>query len=101
MEAELARTERNLAARVAARTAALRRTNEQFYNEILERRKAERALRSAERKYRGFFEHAVEGAYQSTAAGQYLSVNPALARLYGYANPAEMMATIANIARDL
>jgi PAS domain S-box-containing protein len=101
LEAELNRTQRNLAARVAARTAALRRTNEQYYNEILERRKAERALRAAERKYRGFFENAVEGAYQSTAEGQYLSVNPALARLYGYASPAEMMSTIGNIARDI
>jgi PAS domain S-box-containing protein len=90
-----------MSARVAARTAALRRTNEQFYNEILERRKVERALRATERKYRGFFENAVEGAYQSTAEGQYLSVNPALARLYGYASPAEMMSTIGNIARDI
>src|SRR5208337_2759203 len=76
METEMARTQKGLAARVAARTADLRKTNEQLYNEILERRKAERALRLAERKYRGFFENAVEGAYQSTAEGQYLSVNP-------------------------
>jgi two-component system cell cycle sensor histidine kinase/response regulator CckA len=101
LEAELTRTERSLAARVAARTAALRRTNEQLYNEILERRKVERTLRVTERKYRGFFENSVEGAYQSTAEGQYLSVNPALARLYGYDSPADMMATIGNIARDI
>jgi PAS domain S-box-containing protein len=101
LEAELTRTQRSLAARVAARTAALRRTNEQLYNEILERRKAERSLRITERKYRGFFENSVEGAYQSTAEGQYLSVNPALARLYGYDSPADMMSTIGNIARDI
>jgi two-component system cell cycle sensor histidine kinase/response regulator CckA len=101
MEAELTRTQRSLAARVAARTAALRKTNEQLYSEILERRKAERSLRAAERKYRRFFENSVEGAYQSTAEGQYLSVNPALARLYGYDSPADMMSTIANIARDV
>jgi PAS domain S-box-containing protein len=101
LEAELTRTQRGMAARVAARTAALRRTNEQLYNEILERRKVERTLRITERKYRGFFEHSVEGAYQSTAEGQYLSVNPALARLYGYDSPADMMSTISNIARDI
>lgn len=101
LEAELTRTQRGLAARVAARTAALRRTNEQLYNEILERRKVERTLRVTERKYRGFFENSVEGAYQSTAEGQYLSVNPALARLYGYDSPADMMSTIGNIARDI
>ncbi len=93
--------QRSLAARVAARTAALRQTNERLYNEILERRKAERALRAMERKYRGFFEHSIEGAYQSTSEGQYLNVNPALARLYGYATAAEMMAAVGNIARDV
>jgi two-component system cell cycle sensor histidine kinase/response regulator CckA len=101
LEAELTRMQRNFAVRVAARTAALRKTNEQLYNEILERKKAERALRATERKYRGFFDHSVEGAYQSTAEGQYLSVNPALARLYGYASVAEMMAAVGNIARDI
>ncbi|HVW20330.1 MAG TPA: ATP-binding protein [Opitutaceae bacterium] len=101
LESELVRTQRNLAARVAARTAALRTTNEKLYNEILERRKAERALRAAERKYRGFFENAAEGAYQSSAEGQYLSVNPALARLYGYATPGEMMASVGNIAEEI
>ncbi|HXN35167.1 MAG TPA: ATP-binding protein [Opitutaceae bacterium] len=72
------------------------------------RREAEKALRAsrrallaAERKYRGFFENAVEGVYQSTVEGRYLDVNPALARLYGYASPAEMMASISNIARDV
>jgi PAS domain S-box-containing protein len=72
------------------------------------RLKAERALRAArralvatERKYRGFFENAVEGTYQSTVEGRYLDANPSLAKLYGYATPAEMMAAIGNIARDV
>jgi two-component system, cell cycle sensor histidine kinase and response regulator CckA len=62
---------------------------------------AKRALRIAERKYRGFFENAVEGVYQSTAEGRYLSVNPSLAKLYGYATPREMMGAIRDIARDV
>jgi PAS domain S-box-containing protein len=62
---------------------------------------AKRALRIAERKYRGFFENAVEGVYQSTAEGRYLSVNPSLARLYGYATPREMLGAIRDIARDV
>ena len=64
-------------------------------------RASRRALLAAERKYRGFFENAVEGVYQSTVEGRYLDVNPSLARLYGYASPAEMMAAISNIARDV
>jgi PAS domain S-box-containing protein len=66
-----------------------------------ELRASRRALLAAERKYRGFFENAVEGVYQSTVGGRYLDVNPSLARLYGYASPAEMMASIGNIARDV
>jgi two-component system, cell cycle sensor histidine kinase and response regulator CckA len=64
-------------------------------------RAARRALLATERKYRGFFENAVEGVYQSTVEGRYLDANPSLAKLYGYATPAEMMAAIGNIARDV
>jgi PAS domain S-box-containing protein len=64
-------------------------------------RKARRALLATERKYRGFFENAVEGVYQSTVEGRYLDANPSLAKLYGYATPAEMMGAIGNIARDV
>jgi PAS domain-containing protein len=41
-------------------------------------------LKDAEAKYRGMFENAVEGIYQSTPDGQFLAVNTALARMYGY-----------------
>jgi two-component system, cell cycle sensor histidine kinase and response regulator CckA len=64
-------------------------------------RASKRALLAAERKYRGFFENAVEGVYQSTVEGRYLDVNPALARLYGYSSPAAMMAAIGNIAEEI
>jgi PAS domain-containing protein len=30
------------------------------------------------------FEHAIEGIFQTTPDGHYLSANPALARMYGY-----------------
>ena len=42
-----------------------------------------RTLTEAEGKYRGMFENAVEGIYQSTPDGRYLTVNAALARMYG------------------
>src|SRR5271170_3232963 len=41
-------------------------------------------------KFRWLFENAVEGMFQTTPEGMYLSVNPALARMYGYASPAEL-----------
>lgn len=64
-------------------------------------RAAKRALLATERKYRGFFENAVEGVYQSTVGGRYLDANPSLAKLYGYATPGAMIRAIGNIARDV
>jgi PAS domain S-box-containing protein len=101
LEAELARMGRDLTRRVKERTAELTKANEKLYTELLARREAETALRVTEEKYRGFFEHAVEGTYQSTPEGKYLGVNPALARIYGHASPAAMLAVIGDIAHDI
>src|SRR5436305_9796397 len=61
-------------------------------NDVTERRKAVRALRQAEEKYRSIFENAVEGIFQSTPDGRVISVNPALARILGYDSPDELIA---------
>ena len=39
----------------------------------------EQELRDAEEKYRSIFENAIEGIFQTTPEGSYMSVNPALA----------------------
>lgn len=67
----------------------------------IERQRAENALEEAERKYRGIFEHIVEGIFQTSPDGHYLSANPALARIYGYDTPEELMANVNDIARKL
>jgi PAS domain S-box-containing protein len=54
-------------------------------------------LRDAEAKYRGMFENAIEGIYQSSPDGHYLAVNAALARMYGYESPEEMMSQVSDI----
>ncbi len=56
-------------------------------------------LQAAEEKYRRIFENALEGIYQSTAdsPGKFLAVNPALARIYKYDSPAQLIASISNI----
>ncbi len=69
--------------------------------DITERNRAEKALREAEAKYRNIFENAVEGIFQTTADGRYLSANPALARIYGYDTPEEMMLELTNIQQQL
>jgi sigma-B regulation protein RsbU (phosphoserine phosphatase) len=67
----------------------------------VERNRAELALMQAEEKYRGIFEHIVEGIFQTSAEGRYLSANPALARIYGYDSPKELMAGLTDIAHQL
>ncbi len=68
---------------------------------ITERKRAELALQEAEAKYRSIFENATEGIFQSTPDGRFLSINPALAAMHGYATPAEMMADITDIAQQI
>jgi len=67
----------------------------------IERQHADAALLEAERKYRGIFEHIVEGIFQTTPDGHYLSANSALARIYGYGSPEELISNIQDIGRTL
>ena len=45
------------------------------------------ALAEAEEKYRAIFEHAVEGLFQMTPTGRFVTVNAALARMLGHPGP--------------
>lgn len=59
--------------------------------DITPRKLAEQALRNAEQKYRSIFENAVLGIFQTNAEGEFLRVNPALARLAGYDSPEDFL----------
>jgi PAS domain S-box-containing protein len=59
------------------------------------------ALRRAEEKYRSIFENATVGIFQTSSDGKYLSANPALARIYGYDSPAELLAHLTDISGQL
>jgi PAS domain S-box-containing protein len=67
----------------------------------MERTESRKALLKVEERYRGIFENSVAGIFQTTPEGTYLDVNPALTRIYGYANRQEMMSKISDIARLL
>jgi two-component system cell cycle sensor histidine kinase/response regulator CckA len=54
-------------------------------------------LKAAETRYRGMFENAIEGIYQSTPDGHYLVVNSALAKMYGYERPEELLNQVSDI----
>ncbi|MEG4248904.1 PAS domain S-box protein [Microcoleus sp. Pol10D4] len=61
-------------------------------SDITDRKQAEEALKQAEAKYRSIFENATEGIFQTAPDGRYLSANQALARMYGYDSPSELIA---------
>lgn len=67
----------------------------------IDRRRAAHALAKAEEKFQSLFENTVEGIFQTSATGQYLAANTALARIYGYDSPAELQSRLTNIAQDL
>jgi PAS domain S-box-containing protein len=58
-------------------------------------------LKAAEAIYRSLFENALEGIYQSTPDGRYLMVNAALARMYGYQRPEEMLSQVSDIQKQI
>ncbi|ARV63077.1 PAS domain-containing sensor histidine kinase [Nostocales cyanobacterium HT-58-2] len=73
-------------------------------SEFFARRELETAyqkLGAAEEKYRSIFENAVEGIFQSTPDGRYITANPALARIYGYSSPEEVTANFTDIEHQL
>jgi two-component system, sensor histidine kinase and response regulator len=55
----------------------------------------------SEEMYRSIFENAVEGIFQTTPSGQYLNVNPALAKMYGYDSTQDLVAGLTAIDNQL
>ena len=76
-----------------------------FYDGIVEdintHRLSEDARKTAEANYRTIFENATVGIFQSTPQGRFRTVNPAMARIYGYDSPQDMLASITNISEQV
>jgi two-component system, cell cycle sensor histidine kinase and response regulator CckA len=60
-------------------------------HDITQRKQAEEALRQTEAQYRSIFENAIEGIYQASLDGRFLTVNPALVRMLGCESDAELI----------
>lgn len=69
--------------------------------DVTERKRAEDALREAERKYRRIFENASEGIFQATPDGRFTATNPALAFIFGFDSPADMISGCNDISLQL
>ena len=67
--------------------------------EIAETRRTRVA--ASELSYHAFFDSAVEGIFRTTLEGRYLAVNQALACIYGYPTPEELITNLTDIGGQL
>jgi two-component system cell cycle sensor histidine kinase/response regulator CckA len=71
------------------------------FRDVTERKRAETAQRQVEERFRSIFENAIEGFFQTTPDGGYVSINPALARMYGYSSPEQLAGSVNDIGRQV
>ncbi|MGD9367414.1 MAG: response regulator [Desulfobacteraceae bacterium] len=77
---------KNLEARIQKKAVALEQAHEE--------------LKTSESKYRGIYENAIEGIFQTTPEGRFLDASPSLARSLGYDSPGELVATVTDAAHQ-
>lgn len=99
VEEVLARVQNQL--RLSQQRHQLSQQNALLTQEIRERAQMEQALIAAEMNYRSVFENSTVGIFKSSATGQYLSVNPSMARMYGYDSSTDMLAMTESISRQI
>ena len=63
-----------------------------IFEDITNRKRQEDDLKASEERFRGLVENATYGIYQSTAAGAFIAVNPALVEMLGYGSAEELLA---------
>ncbi len=80
------------------RTQAIKKTNKklkevniQLYQQIEERKQAEKALQASEKKYRKIIENSVDVYYRSSLDGKLVMASPSAIRLLGYETLDEMV----------
>jgi PAS domain S-box-containing protein len=78
---------KNLEARIQKEVSALERAHED--------------LKTSESKYRGIYENAIEGIFQTSPEGRFLDASPSLARNLGYESSRQLVATITDDTHQL
>jgi len=64
------------------------------FSDITERKKAEE-------QYKDIFDGAVEGIHRASTQGEYLAVNPALAKMLGYDSPEDVMSSLKDVVAQV
>ena len=72
-----------------------------LYDDLTKSKLAEEGQKAMEDKYRDIVENAVEGIFQSTPEGRYITANPALARIEGYDTPEELIEGVADLSKQV
>ncbi|WP_204102527.1 MULTISPECIES: EAL domain-containing protein [Spirulina sp. CCY15215] len=67
----------------------------------IERKQTGEDLELAETKYRSIFENSPIGIFQTSPDGHYLNANSALAQIYGYDSPKDLIAALTDVAHQL
>jgi diguanylate cyclase (GGDEF)-like protein/PAS domain S-box-containing protein len=73
---------------------------EGFVEDITEIKRTEDALEELEQRCQNMFDHALEGMFRTDADGRWVSVNRALARIYGYETPEQLIESAADSSRE-
>lgn len=68
---------------------------------LIQRKQTEEILRITQERYHNIVENAVEGIYQTTPSGRYLRGNLALAKIYGYDSPEDLITSLKNVEQQL
>jgi PAS domain S-box-containing protein len=71
-----------------------------IWRDITDRKRMETELKQSEERYRSIFENAQEGIFRSTPEGKIIMANHAMAKMFGYETPEEMMTSITDVARQ-
>jgi diguanylate cyclase (GGDEF)-like protein/PAS domain S-box-containing protein len=69
--------------------------------DIRPRKRFERELQEAEKKYRDIFDGAPEGLFQSYLECKFITANPSLAKMLGYSSPDELMTSVQDLAHNV
>lgn len=75
----------------------LRRLRQQLQQQNDQLKQEVRDRQVAEEKYRSILENAVEGFFQVSTTGEYITINRSLAEIYGYDSIEDMMTSVKNI----
>ena len=100
-EEALQQAHEELERRVQERTSELVSINQQLEQEIVQRKRAEEALRESEQKYRSLFDNAPVGIFQTSSKGQARYVNLYMAKLVGAESPEESVTHFTQLSRQL